>query len=325
VPVRIFFRGLVLFRFPDKGDDAGKIVAELISDPVKEPPRRDHHHDTEIQIFGRPAHAVPRNLPRGSRIDITVNQALDPERTPSFLAHVPTLSQVARAYDPALAPTLKRDENYVSSRVVINGGQIRAKSLVTWDIGSFPLDGSPPAGAAPGSPAVLKFVRCDLVAHLANEVVVEFPDGTEATISRDTASQGNLNGTYRRIGAPNGLTSSDSVEILVNNYEYQRAKPTPWGLDFQWLFRRAGYNPVELEGQEFTNLQAFGRQYGPRPNSLWDIDAGLLLEGTRGLPFPYIVPDWRPELIGLPKRVTAAEVDSRPACVPGEDDTTSGH
>jgi len=65
VPVRIHFRGLILFRFPE----AQKIVAELISPDYAEPRPGDrqhpHHHQSEIQVLDGTGPSAPRPLRRG--------------------------------------------------------------------------------------------------------------------------------------------------------------------------------------------------------------------------------------------------------------------
>ena len=138
MPVRIFFRGLVLFRFPTQGDDAGKLVAELITEPTgPSGPPGPHHHQTEIQILTGVRHVPPTPLPHGRRIDITVPGKGAVSRSRSFEAHVPKLSELAGG-----RPRGSQNRDFVRNTITVNRGVIRVRNLVTWDSGGFPIAGN---------------------------------------------------------------------------------------------------------------------------------------------------------------------------------------
>ncbi|HEX7121633.1 MAG TPA: hypothetical protein VF178_04615 [Gemmatimonadaceae bacterium] len=307
MPVRIHFRGLVLFRFPLRGPDAGKLVAELISEPESATPG-PHHHRTEIQLVTGERALPPRPLKRGERIDITIAGKGQVERAASFRQHVPRLSRIAaESADPSLrkgpAPSGNRD--YVRNTVTVNRGVIRVKHLATWDEEGFPIDGKP--REQPPQPAEIKFLGSAVQGHMAGECVLEVLDADEIEVS---SSDREIGGRHRASRAPNPHTSANGVEVLVSNLEFQRAKPVPWAMDFQWLFLAAGYSAGSLPADEYARFRQFASAYDA---ALFDEDrATLLPDEKQGLPFPYVV--------GAPSMSLKplAELDNRPLCVPGD-------
>jgi hypothetical protein len=344
VPVRIFFRGLVLFSAPNDGEP-GRIVAELISDGgVKDQkPPHPHHHQAEIQILTGNGPVGPKPIVRGSTIAIRAPaDAKDNNvvrRSPSWENFVPKLANVLRQ-----DRTRTKDDNYLHSTVVINGGMLRVRNVVIWDQSGFPLEPGVLNGTGPATPAELKFLGSDVRGHMANECVVEILEANTVAIEgykemkeeEETRLTGrkpdkdpgrSVNAGHEVRGEGNPFTSPDTVEILINNYEHQRLSPTPWGMDFQWLFRRAGYSPINLSGGEFNDLRDFVADFG-QPNQEgkrpWQEDLDTLLpDPGSGFPFPYIIRNGLTPLKPL-GRSTSTEIDSRPVCVPGEDDTTTG-
>jgi hypothetical protein len=308
VPVRIHFRGLILFRFPE----AQKIVAELISPDYAEPRPGDrqhpHHHQSEIQVLDGTGPSAPRPLRRGDVVSINAPKDTNYQTSPSFDQYVPSLREIA-AHSDQMSARAKGPWNdaYLRSTVIINGGLLRVRSVVTWDASGFPLDGGR-HGNSPARPGELKFLGSDLQGNMANEVVVEID---AASVKIDGAP-------VKQSGKPNPYTSSDGVEILINNFEFQRTKPTPWGIDFQWLFMRAGYAPVNLDGAEYARFTAAANKYDGK---LWDEDRTTLLAKGPGeaLPFPYLVANRLTPLTPLMTPKPAAEIDSRPVCVPAKE------
>jgi hypothetical protein len=345
VPVRIFFRGLILFRFPTSGADAGKIVAELISDRTvggQTPPHR-HHHQAEIRILSSAGHIGPKPIVLDSRIDITAPPGAPNHpivRSQSWIDHVPRLRDIVgrSKYSGITAGTNPTGNRFLHSTVVINGGLLRVRNVVIWDASGFPLV-TAPNGALPATAAQLKFMESGVLGHMANECVVEIaeadsvsingyrdvdPKTEQALTGRPPVPGQKVNANFRPSGSGNPITAPDTVEILINNYEHQRVKPTPWGLDFQWLFLRAGYPLVDLSGGEFNALDTFGNNgYEPGvppAQTLWKQDRNDLLPNqAEGLPFPYVIRDKLTPLTALPARLPPAEIDARPVCVPGEE------
>ena len=328
MPVRIIFRGLILFRFPDAGEDAGKIVAELISDNAIAPKGASvagqphaHHHQSEIQVLTGQGPAAPRPLLQNSKVEITGPTRPAIERSPSYEQFVPKLSEIA-AHSGAMRAGPKKgalNDRYLRSTVTINGGLLRARNVVTWDASGFPLDGGP-NGVSAARSGELKFLGSDVQGHMANEVVVEILDDDSVEIggAPEATGQPSLNRRHRAIQAPNPHTSSDSVEILINNFEFQRRKPVPWGIDFQWLFMRLGYPAVDLSGPEYDRFNNAANGYDA---DLWAEDRTTLLPNGAGaaLPFPYLLSNRLTQLSPLNPPKPAAEIDSRPVCVPGEE------
>ena len=315
--VRIHFRGLVLFRFPKSGNDAGKLVAELISDPKrKKQPGGPHAHRAEIQAItasGEGSHG-PKRMFDKARVDMMITGGDPVSRSPSFKQYVPKLADlVARGTTDHVLRLRKGDpdSNFVRNTIVVDRGQIRVKDVVIWDAGGFSLDGENGDGVLPSVPTKLKFLGSRVSGHMANECVVDLPDVENLTI--DSPDQPNLHQDYP--AAAHGAKDKrgfDTVEILITNYEPQRAKPTPWGMDFQWLFAAAGYNTADLTGDnEFREFMKFAEQYH---KELFDEDWRELMErGPFGRPFPYVASE------NLFSRFTPInDIDSRPVCVPGD-------
>jgi hypothetical protein len=160
----------------------------------------------------------------------------------------------------------------------------------------------------------LKFMGCDVVGHMANQVVVDLPKASGLTITspdqpgipKDRVAAANHIAAAK---PPNRPVAYDSVEVLITNYEPQRAKPAPWGLDFQWLFAAAGYGEADLSSQEFEDFVHFATRFDC---DLLDEDwKELLPHGPVALPFPYIA-GAKP----LTQLTPINDVDSRPVCVP---------
>ena len=349
MPVRIYFQGLILFRFPHDGDDAGKLVAELISEPPGRqlPPgamASQDDHQAEIQIAtgddvrrflsppGAPAGSnlllprhtpdevhrlLPRTLHHGARIDIAVERCVGGvEAANSFKDHVPDIARLAAMTNPPLSPG-RPDQTYVRNTVVVDCGRIRANEVVTWDTG-FPLGQT--VLDTPSAPAAIKFMGVDFGGHAARECVVEFPES--ANVSIRSAAHPELSRGFRAVGGRNQLAPEDTLEITIRNFEYQRDSAVPWGMDFQWLFARLGYGVVDLGG-EFDTFANAPRD--ARTAALLQQDRASMIQRARdGRPFPYIVdhgslttltklqPVIRPQA-GKP----ATGTKSRPLCVQG--------
>jgi hypothetical protein len=235
-------------------------------------------------------------------------------RSRSFRDYVPRLSDlVARGTTPDVRGLHKGppDPKYVRNTIAINQGQIRVKDVVTWDGGSFALNGRNGNGVIPSVPTELKFLGCDVTGHMANECVVDLPDVKNLTI--DSPAQANLHQDYPAAthGAKHGR-GFDAVEILITNYEPQRAKPTPWGMDFQWLFAAAGYDTADLTvDDEFRRFTDFAVKYH---TELFQEDwEQLMNEKPFGRPFPYVANE-----SFFSRFSPINDIDSRPVCVPGD-------
>jgi hypothetical protein len=304
VPVRIIFRGLILFHFPDSGDDKGKLVAMLINnrafapkptDPAPKPGhgKHEHSHSAEIQILdgANPGKGlVPINLEPDDVVDIVIptQGAKGVKRALSFDNHVPNLGQIIAKGTPAVqrAPSGQPDPTFVQNWVVVDCGVARVREVAIWDESGYPLNGvRADRGKAPSSPVLAKFMGSSVQGHMASEIVVEVDDADSAEVTIAPRHKiHSAKGTQRL----NHGVSPETVEILIANYEFQRGAPAPWSLDFQWMFEAAGYRPVELGGDEFRRWEERAAKYN---SDLFTSDRELLLKGTMGLPFPYVVAD----------------------------------
>ena len=368
MPVRIYFRGLILFRFPTEGRDKGKLVAEMISalPPTEQPkdkspsdkrpsdrrPRderakeleRKDEHETEIQVAtgaddvrdferepgrrgrrdagskskGRASNKdaekvkalAPKGLTRHTRVEITVpgyDRRSRVRRAPSFWNHVPSIARLADMRDSDLK-LITPDDRFVRNTVVVNGGTVRVNDVVGWDTG-FPLESD--VKDAPSAPAEIKFMGVDFRGHAANECVVEFPDATRGV--KIESDEMDLGEHYVPVTRRSQLAPEKTVEVKFQNYEVQRDKPVPWGMDFQLMFARLGYgglDPAILTGEEMRNFEQAARNAGFGKH--FDEDTATLLRGGAWWPFPYIVSN-----ASLTPLSPLTGTQSRPRCVQG--------
>jgi hypothetical protein len=227
-------------------------------------------------------------------------------RAPSFWNHVPSIGRMADMM--GLQPTVREEQKYVRNTVVINGGTVRVKDVVIWDT-HFHLEQN--VRDAPSAPAVIKFMGVDYRGHAANECVVEFPDAKKGVIIE--SKQMDFGVAYVPRTGRSQLAPQDTVEIMFRNYEYQREKPVPWGMDFQSMFKRLGYAPLgskDLDREEMSNFEEAARkaEFG----TLLDEDKKTLWRQGAWWPFPYIV---SPASLTPLSPLTATK--NRPLCVSG--------
>ena len=317
--VRIYFRGLVLFTFPDSGKEKGKLIAELISEPMppgKTPPGGRNAHEAEIQILegGTKSQLVPKGIAYRSTVRIDIPGATGVTRSASFEAHVPKLTELATA---ANLPEGNPDSAYVRNTIIVNRGQIRVKDVVIWDAGGFPLTGK--TGDIPSSPAEVRFMASNFQGHAANECVLEVSDADIDSV-KISGTDPTVKGAFKSVRRPSHRTQENTLEIRVANYEFQRAYPVPWGLDFQWLLARSGYGRIALPANELSDFDAFGTAYDKaRGGRLYADDRATLLPTAEGLPFPYLAPGSPLTVLKPLKPLT--EIESRPVCVPAHGKT----
>jgi len=305
VPVRIIFRGLILFQFPDTEPPGGRrLVAYLINNPTltgglehaaADHPghgRHEHDHSAEIQILtgDGPGHDPrPRLLSPGVDVDIIVDGVKNVERTRSFDRHVPDLGTIIANGTAAVRNAGRGQPNtdLIQNVISVDRGIVRVKKVTEWDEEGHPLSGNPnDRGERPGSHVLVKFMGSTSRGHMASEVIVEIDDANEVTLRSRQDPQ--WNGRRRGTNRPNHRVPPDTVEILVTNYEFRRERPVAWGLDYQWLFETVGYRAAELGGAEFQAWRGFARTYD---RASFDSETELLLSGpnhTVGRPFPYI-------------------------------------
>jgi hypothetical protein len=293
----------MLFTFPVAGPNAGKFVASLI-DPaaggkargaVRPSRRGPRDHRATIQIVRGAANDVliPKVLNSGVNVDIAITGGPPLGRTESFNGHVPNLEAIIEKGTSAVKQAGKGQPNrrLIRNEVTVDRGLVRVKDVMAWDEGGFPLGGGGANGNRASSPVLVNFVGSELEGHMASEVIVEADDDTvEVQLRSSDKDDKDLNGP--REGEPHPShrhVPPNAVEILVTNYEPPSNKPTPWGLDFQWLFETAGYNVADLSiGGRFNDWVAMGTQYDP---TLFRAERTAMLDGpenTIGQPFPFV-------------------------------------
>ena len=294
--VRVIFRGLILFEIPETGSNAGKLVAYLINHPTfaggSKAHGHPHDHNTEIQILTgeeRGTDLLPTDLVRGATLDIIVRGPKGVSPSLSYDQHVPDLGVVIAKGTPAIRNAGKGPLNpdFIQNVVTVDRGIVRAKEVTLWDQGGYPLSGNADeVGERAASPAVVKFMGSSVRGHTATEVVVEIADTEEVELKSDHDRR--FNGPKRGSANPSDPhVPAETVEILITSYERPTDKPTPWGLDFQWLFEAAGYRAADLAGPEFTTWVEAGQAYD---RDLFDAERRLFFgpQGTVGRPFPYV-------------------------------------
>ena len=311
MPVRIIFRGLILFHIPE----TGPLVACLINKPEltggfdnasrahKGHGPHEHDHSGEIQILSDenatgydPKPVLLRAPVNDVRQDVAIivpgvgEKRVSTAR--SFDNHVPELETIIAKATDAIKRAGRKDpgnRKLIQNVVTVDRGVAHVRKVINWDEDGHPLRGKDaPRRERPGAPVLLKFMGSTVRGHMASEVVVEIDDATGIELqSSDKASRA-LNGSRKGPVHPNHRVPLDTVEVLVTNYEFRRDGPVAWGLDYQWLFETVGYLPAELASDEFRRWSTFARHYDPES---FDSETDLLLSGpnhTEGLPFPYI-------------------------------------
>jgi hypothetical protein len=311
VPVRIIFRGLILFHLPK----TGPFVACLINKPEltggfenasklhRGHGPHEHDHSGEIQILSdedAPGHDPKPVLLRapvnGVRQDVDIIVPGDSQKpvstAPSFDNHVPELETIIAKATDAIRRAGRDDpgnRKLIQNVVTVDRGVAHVRNVVNWDEDGHPLSGPRAARRGrPGAPVLLKFMGSTVRGHIASEVIVEIDDATSIELRSSGTTSRALNGSRKGPVRPNHRVPLDTVEVLVTNYEFRRNGPVAWGLDYQWLFETVGYRPAELAGDEFTRWTTFARNYDSQS---FDSETDLLLGGrshTEGLPFPYI-------------------------------------
>jgi len=300
----------MLFQIPDSGPNANKLVAYPINKPPSpggsKPNDHAHDHRTEIQVLtgaekGPDLLAKVLNPRATLHIIVPGTKGVDPRA--SFRDHIPDLAAVIQNGTPAIrkANATKRDPDptLIQNVITVDGGIVRARNVTTWDQGGYPLIGNPKDPKGPKDPkdpkelgvkadllAPLRFVGSNFGGHMATDVVVEIDvESVELKCDHDDR----FRGMRKASASPSDPhTPPRTVEILVSSYEPTTEKPIPWGLDFQWLFEAAGYNPADLSGSEFNDWVTAGMAYD---SDLFVAERTMFFgspKGTIGLPFPYV-------------------------------------
>ena len=325
MPVRIIFRGLVLFRIENEGTQDGRIVAQLIDDKSMSGSMSAHAHQAEMQVLtGKMGQSlVPVPLERGVAIELTADGEEYVKAAPSYRQYVPKLSTIAGGRFSLSNP---RNDNFIRNRIIVNRGTIRAKELVTWDAGGYPLDGSPGTGANVVAPVNVRFMFSGWARAVASECIIDIEEESGLSISGDRV-------TAEVADHDDQHVPPDTVEILITNLPPQRRKPVPWSVHYQWLFKAAGYEPASFDQSELAEFMGSAWAYAKnRANAnpenqrakileFLGADLPFLSDGT-ALPFPYLsmprsLADESEALDAL--AAPAADPWNRPLCPQGDE------
>ena len=171
--VRIIFRGLTLFTFQKgstegakDGDNMGELTAWLVSDP-KMRGMPAHEHVARLATLGRESYAgigraqLNREFPDEMRLSLEEHGLTGGVTVAgSFLDYVPRLGALHRDKPKGM------QESFVTKKIVIPSGRIRAREFISWD-----WHGNTPAPVA--------FMDTPFQGYAANEVVVDIGDDSD--------------------------------------------------------------------------------------------------------------------------------------------------
>ena len=357
MPVRIIFRGLVLFQVKEGAE--GTVVAKLVGDkrtapavagevrPPTPTPHGGHGiasgtvthehlgpHDHEAELH---AFSIERDVAsdkekdkvdfvglgtRNIKITFDNGKAYPVSRAASYDAYCPKLSDImgnltGNSNDPPRHTNKAVMDSFVRNTVTVHGGTIRVREVVSWDGGAFPLPDERSAGVTVDTPAEVKFVGSTARDFMASECVIDVEEAESASIAGSGARR--LRNPLRGSATHNSLRIPPKyIEILITNFPPQRANALPWSAHFRWLFEAAGYRPIRLRNEDFAPFEAFARDYD---NGAVDDDMPLLKGQDGEFPIP-----WVNEVFALspqkPSRASEIGQDdpwNRPLCPQGDE------
>jgi hypothetical protein len=315
---RIIFRGLTLFVGEEstKGVEAGfnmrKLTAYLISDP-KHASMPLHNHRPYWGLIGRdrgkatgrgraqtkiqvPAVTTIQLKGYGEPTGVTVAQ--------SFLDYVPCLSELHWATSPGI------QNEFITRRVEILGGTIRARDFIAWD-----WHGNTPSEVA--------YMDTKFRGFGANEVVVDIAgDDLDLKYYRknkylSVTGAGVNEELWPRVkgAATDQDIDPNTVEILFTNLPARRRRAVPWGIHFQTLVDAAGYPPRlnkkgDREYQNKAQYKAFVAAAKRYDAYEWQSDVDAM---GIGQPFPFFIDPTKNRLAKLaPVRRAAMPVNPTP-------------
>jgi hypothetical protein len=356
VPVRIIFRGLVLFKVEEEKDHPGKgrILAKLIDAPhssggtpggehemhgVPATPSMSaasgalhpefHRHESEIHIFSRIATPTGEEdrvelemLNRGETVEITPLPDDNEDyvaRAESYDDFCPRLSDIIDGATDGRTFGRPSDTRRMES-FVRNTVVMNRGTIRVREIVSWDGGAFPLPNDASSGVAIEVPAKVKFLASLVRGHMA-----SECMIDIPNATGVKIGGTLvkppkgdRHAGRNGSLRiPPKTVEILVTNFPPQRGKAVPWSTHFGWFFEAAGYTPGDLQGDEFTRFKELFKDYDPL--ALAD-DLRLIDDGRRGFPFPYIE-SLSSKIELTPVRVAQEQHDpwNRPLCPQGDE------
>jgi hypothetical protein len=350
VPVRIIFRGLILFNVDKEGEESGTITAKLIDGPEMfhhdmGEAASPHRHVGEMQIYpgetpvpaveiqaeapahgdmhmdagGESASSIPFEyviLEPGANVNLTINSDQFVQRDDTYKDLCPKLHEIAKTARLERHGDKELKAKFVRNTVTINRGTIRVRDVVSWDAGAPELGNHRRTGI--NAPVGVSFIGSDTVGYVASECVIDILDADSVTIDDKE---------FRGIGVPSVHVAPNMVEILITNFAPQRTKPLPWSLHYRWMFEAAGYRARPLPK---ADLDRFEKAVAGYDEATLHAEKAMFLGAdngeTIGLPFPYI--DLNNRVVasltptGSVPALTTADPWDRPLCPLGDCGTT---
>jgi len=225
----------------------------------------------------------------------------------SFLDYVPRLGALHwrpptfSATVAELTKQLASGGGFVTKKIVIPTGTIRAREFVSWD-------------SHGNTPMKVAFMDTQFQGYAANEVIVDIGDDSDpqgADKDKHLAmeygkTRENL-WSYTKGSEVDEDIEPNMVELLFTNNTARRGASVFWGLHMMSLFDAAGY-PRRNEYANTGQFEAFERvalQYDPND---WPADRQMM---GIGQPFPFLMVDTDNDKLG------AIRDGGKPYIIPG--------
>ena len=294
--VRIIFRGLTLFTFQKgsvehakDGDNLGELTVWLVSDP-KMSGMPAHEHLPGMATLGRESFAgigkaqVNREFPDEMRLSMAGHDLTGGVTVAgSFLDYVPRLGALSHEKPKGI------QESFVTKKIVIPSGRIRARQFISWD-----WHGKTPARVA--------FMDTAFQGYAANEVVVDIGDDSDANgedktkcLVMEVGKTKKRFWSYTKGSELVDTIQPNTVEILISkSVVARRASSVFWGLHMMTLFDAAGYT----RQRAYTNtaqFDAFVRAATEYDAAEWQADRQMM---GIGHPFPFLMVDPKHDKLG---------------------------
>jgi len=312
---RIIFRGLTIFSFENAPNKSTKGVPSVDVDPlpnlgamtawlVSDPNHAEHplHNHKPLWAFigrdygsktGLGSPETKLKMPKDMRIELVGHTP--PHGEPgvrvhgSFLDYVPLFEDLkpGRTAPQILDRLQAVDNRFVTRRIVIPTGTVRAGEFVAWDWYGT-------------TPARVGFMDTMLQGFISNEVIVDIGDDSDLDGDNDRkylSVSGDMDGKDferklwpRSKGATDDDIHPNVVELKITNLPAKRSLAVPWGLHIFTAFAAAGY-----ENRAYSNVEqvdAFLKATEDYAGE-WAYDADTM--GVRadakgpGYPFPFLI------------------------------------
>jgi hypothetical protein len=285
---RIIFRGLTLFTFQKgsvehakDGDNMGELTVWLVSDP-KMQGMPAHEHLPHLSTLGRESYAgtgrahLNREFPDETRLSLASHGLTNGVTVAgSFLDYVPRLGALHHEKPNGI------QESFVTKKVVIPSGRIRAGEFISWE-----WHGKTPARVA--------FMDTAFQGYAANEVIVDIgddsdPKGDDKTkhLLMEAGKKKKRFWSYTKGSQLVDEIEPNTVEILITNVAARRATSVFWGLHMMTLFDAAGYRRRGAYANA-AQFDAFVRAATDYDAAEWQADREMM---GIGHPYPFLIVD----------------------------------